>query len=66
MGEPPVTAGRPFTVLAVCTGNICRSPAVERLLVAELGPGSDVHVVSAGVGAVVGAPISPPMAALLA
>ncbi len=66
MGEPPVATGRPFTVLAVCTGNICRSPAVERLLVAELGPDSDIHVASAGVGAVVGAPISPPMASLLA
>ena len=28
---------RPFEVLAVCTGNICRSPAVERLLAARLG-----------------------------
>jgi protein-tyrosine phosphatase len=65
-GEPPMITERPFTVLAVCTGNICRSPAVERLLVAALGPDGDLHVASAGVSAVVGAPISPPMASLLA
>ena len=55
----------PFAVLTVCTGNICRSPAAERLLAARLGAGSGVAVSSAGVGAVVGAPIPPPMAALL-
>jgi protein-tyrosine phosphatase len=68
------TPARPFTVLAVCTGNICRSPAVERLLAAELGvdtpvtagPTSEVVVASAGVGAVVGAPIPEPMATLVA
>jgi protein-tyrosine phosphatase len=73
--HPPnaATAARPFTVLAVCTGNICRSPAVERLLAAELGvdslatagPTSEVVVASAGVGAVVGAPIPEPMASLV-
>lgn len=72
---PPdaATPSRPFTVLAVCTGNICRSPAVERLLAAELGldtlatgtPRSDVVVASAGVGAVVGAAIPEPMATLV-
>ena len=51
------------TVLAVCTGNICRSPAVELLLRDRLG--AHVDVVSAGVGAVVGAPVSAPMAARL-
>lgn len=73
---------RPFEVLAVCTGNICRSPAVERLLAARLGvPFRDsttsradvesaahragVVTASAGVGAVVGAPVSAPMAELL-
>ena len=55
----------PFTVLAVCTGNICRSPAVERLLAAGLGPGSGVVVTSAGTRAVVGHGVSDPMAALL-
>ena len=56
----------PFAVLTVCTGNICRSPAAERLLSARLGDDPGVVVSSAGVGAVVGAPIPPPMAALLA
>lgn len=49
-------------MLTVCTGNICRSPAVERLLAQAL---PEVTVESAGVRAVVGAPISGPMAALL-
>ena len=64
---------RPFTVLAVCTGNICRSPAVERLLAHDLGVDtlatasdrSEVVVASAGVGAVVGAPVPPQMATLV-
>lgn len=55
----------PFQVLAVCTGNICRSPAVERLLAQHLPAGSGVEVASAGLAAVEGAPISPPMADLL-
>ena len=53
----------PFSILAVCTGNVCRSPAVERLLAAKLGP--TVTVRSAGTHALVGHPISDPMAALL-
>ena len=69
----PSAPVRPFTVLAVCTGNICRSPAVERLLAAELGVDtlatadatSEVVVASAGVGAVVGAPVPPQMASLV-
>jgi protein-tyrosine phosphatase len=52
-----------FSILAVCTGNVCRSPAVERLLVNHLGP--TVSVSSAGTHALVGHPISDPMAALL-
>jgi low molecular weight protein-tyrosine phosphatase len=52
-----------FTILAVCTGNVCRSPAVERLLVSKLGP--TVRVASAGTHALAGHPISEPMAALL-
>lgn len=56
---------RPTThVLVVCTGNICRSPAAEVLLAHALGPG--VCVRSAGTQAVVGAPVEPAMAALLA
>lgn len=55
----------PFSVLVVCTGNICRSPAFERVLAAALGAESGVLVSSAGLRAVVGAPIHPPMAELL-
>ena len=43
------TPARPFTVLAVCTGNICRSPAVERLLAAELG--AETRLDALGLGA---------------
>lgn len=50
------------SVLAVCTGNISRSPAVEHLLKDAL-PGVDVR--SAGVGAVVGAPVDEPVAEYL-
>lgn len=42
-----------FRILAVCTGNICRSPLAEQLLRARLAP-LDVTVESAGVGALVG------------
>jgi protein-tyrosine phosphatase len=52
-----------FSILAVCTGNVCRSPAVERQLINELG--KTVSVSSAGTHALVGHPISEPMAALL-
>jgi protein-tyrosine phosphatase len=52
-----------FTIVAVCTGNVCRSPAAERLLADKLGP--TVQVASAGTHALVGHPISQPMAALL-
>jgi protein-tyrosine phosphatase len=52
-----------FKILAVCTGNVCRSPAVERLLASQLGP--SVSVRSAGTHALVGHPISEPMAALI-
>jgi protein-tyrosine phosphatase len=53
----------PFSILAVCTGNVCRSPAVERLLASKLGP--TVIVSSAGTHALIGHPISDPMAGLL-
>jgi protein-tyrosine phosphatase len=52
-----------FSILTVCTGNICRSPAVERLLAQKLGP--TVSVSSAGTHALVGHPIAEPMALLL-
>ncbi|MCL2470819.1 MAG: hypothetical protein FWF25_03645 [Propionibacteriaceae bacterium] len=50
-------------ILAVCTGNICRSPAIERLLSFYLS--RSCRISSAGTGAVVGAPIASPMAAHL-
>lgn len=53
----------PLRILAVCTGNVCRSPAVERLLRAELD--DSVTVVSAGTHALVGEPIAAPMADLV-
>ncbi len=54
-----------FTLLYVCTGNVCRSPFAEiltrHLLVDRLGERSAdwFDVSSAGVGAVVGAPAHP-------
>jgi protein-tyrosine phosphatase len=53
------------SVLVVCTANICRSPVGERLLSSRLG-GSGVSVGSAGTSALVGRPVDPPMADLLA
>lgn len=57
--EVQVTGRGVFRILCVCTGNVCRSPAAERLLASALGP--TVIVSSAGTGALVGQPISPPM-----
>lgn len=48
-----------FTILCVCTGNVCRSPVAERLLAAALGP--SVVVSSAGTYALAGESFSPPM-----
>jgi protein-tyrosine phosphatase len=56
-------SGHAFSILTVCTGNVCRSPAVERLLTQKLGSG--ISVSSAGTHALVGHPISQPMAMLL-
>ncbi|MDD9208009.1 low molecular weight phosphatase family protein [Georgenia sp. 10Sc9-8] len=55
----------PVTILTVCTGNICRSPAAERMLQRELGGDGTVRVASAGIGALVGEPVHPPMAELV-
>lgn len=65
----------PLRVLVVCTGNICRSPAVERLLAAGLGAAfrgqgggglpPAIEVASAGAGALVGAPMTDEMAELV-
>jgi protein-tyrosine-phosphatase len=58
--QRPETAS---SILTVCTGNVCRSPAVERLLASQLRP--TVPIRSAGTHALVGHPISEPMAKLL-
>ncbi len=50
-------------VLVVCTGNICRSPFVERVLRARLGPAAQVE--SAGTRALVGEPADPQVQTLL-
>ncbi|MDR0488487.1 MAG: hypothetical protein LBG99_03645 [Propionibacteriaceae bacterium] len=50
-------------ILAVCTGNICRSPAIERVFRSRLG--QEALVASAGTGAMIGSPIAPDMSELL-
>jgi protein-tyrosine phosphatase len=52
------------TLLAVCDGNVCRSPAAEYLLRAGLPSG--YSVASAGTGAAVGLAVHPEIAGLLA
>lgn len=59
-----MTSDRRMRILTVCTGNICRSPAAERLLARSLGP--EILVTSAGTGALVGHPIAPGVAEHLA
>ena len=61
-------APTPGRVLTVCTGNICRSPFLERVLQAELdrswGRGA-IEVASAGTGALAGHPMEHQARALL-
>ena len=52
---PDATHGR---ILVVCTGNVCRSPYLERVLAHELA-GTGIAVSSAGPGALVSAPMDP-------
>lgn len=57
-------------ILIVCTGNICRSPFIERLLQLKLderlsGSGARIVVHSAGTGALVGSAMDPRSAAQL-
>ncbi|TWE12024.1 low molecular weight phosphatase family protein [Rudaeicoccus suwonensis] len=60
----PAAAARSGRILIVCTGNICRSPFIERLLAHHL-IGVDVEVTSAGTRALVGEPMQPPSEQLL-
>ena len=62
--------GEQARVLVVCTGNICRSPFIERVLQAQLdhqlaGSGRGVVVRSAGTGALVGSEMDAQAAAQL-
>jgi protein-tyrosine phosphatase len=54
-----------FSVLVVCTGNVCRSPAAEALLTAALPETSGVSVASAGLHARAGESMDAGMAAVL-
>ena len=47
-----------FSILTVCTGNICRSPLAEQLLRTGLIDWQEVTVSSAGTGALVGEPMT--------
>ncbi len=49
-----------FTILSVCTGNICRSPIAEAILADGLSPLRGVVVHSAGTGALVGHSVPEP------
>jgi protein-tyrosine-phosphatase len=55
----------PFRILTVCTGNICRSPAMEFVLAQELASDGRFAVHSAGTHAERGWPVNPPMDRLL-
>lgn len=54
-----------YHVVTVCTGNICRSPAAERLLRARFADAPEIAVASVGTRALVGEPINISMAHLL-
>ncbi|WP_051297386.1 low molecular weight phosphatase family protein [Brevibacterium album] len=49
----------PLGILTVCTGNICRSPLAEQLLRQRLAGDFRYELASAGLNAVVGAPMDP-------
>jgi protein-tyrosine phosphatase len=55
---------RPGTILVICTGNVCRSPYLERRLAQEL-EGTSIGVSSAGTAALVGRDMDPGSKALL-
>ncbi|MGH1525239.1 hypothetical protein ACRAWC_14830 [Leifsonia sp. L25] len=64
-----MTARTRFDILAICTGNICRSPAMDLLLAHELAVADSAArrfaVSSAGTHAMTGWPVNPPMGRLL-
>lgn len=53
------------SILIVCTGNVCRSPYIERLLRARLAE-TNITVTSAGTGALTGSDMDPQVAERLA
>ena len=70
MGEQDLVMGEQARVLVVCTGNICRSPFIERVLQAQLdqqlsGSGGGIVVRSAGTGALTGSEMDAQAAAQL-
>jgi protein-tyrosine phosphatase len=58
MSEVGAVAESRFTILTVCTGNICRSPLAEHLLRTGLRRLPSVQIGSAGTGALVGRPMT--------
>lgn len=60
----PAETPTPGSILVVCTGNVCRSPYIERRLAAGLSD-AGITVTSAGTGALVGEGIDPGSVALL-
>jgi protein-tyrosine phosphatase len=52
-------------ILLVCTGNVCRSPAAERLLAHSLAHERDLQISSAGTRALVDQPMDAEMAELV-
>lgn len=63
--SPGVPSVEGASVLFVCEGNVCRSPAAE-LILRDLLPLPSLHVASAGTGARVGETVTPVMTRLLA
>ncbi len=53
-----------FSILTVCSGNVCRSPLAEQLLRAGLAPWPQLTVASAGTIGMIGQPMTEQAAAL--
>lgn len=65
MVESGIVADVSFSVLFVCTGNICRSPMAERLFFLRIDPSRPVIVSSAGTAGVSGFPMDASAAQVL-